>query len=190
MKAKVYTKNGDRGETSLVGGTRVSKAHFRLEAYGTVDELNSVLGLIAAEAESFKGGKFGDEVARRLKSLQNNLFNAGSRLACEDKNLYDKLPGLHVELVSQLETDMDLWESELSALRNFILPGGTALAAKAHLARTICRRTERHVVRMQSEMQVDGDIVVFLNRLSDWLFLLARKFNHVAGIKDVEWSKN
>lgn len=189
MKAKVYTKSGDGGETSLVGGTRVSKGHQRLEVYGTLDELNCVLGLIAAETRTFKGGHFCDHVGGRLVRVQNNLFNAGSHLACEDKNLLSKLPPLQSGLVSDLESDMDDWEAELPELKTFILPGGTALASYTHLARTICRRAERQAVRLQAEAEVSDDIIIFLNRLSDWLFTLARKFNAIAGLADVTWSK-
>jgi cob(I)alamin adenosyltransferase len=190
MKAKVYTKGGDKGETSLVGGTRVSKAHSRIEVYGTLDELNSVLGIISARTPELKSGAFPDELTRRLMSVQNNLFNLGSQLACEDSNLLSQLPSANPTLVSQLEGDMDRWEAELPPLKNFVLPGGSELASFAHLARTICRRAERQAVRLRSETEIDGNVIIFLNRLSDWLFTLSRKLNSVAGFQDVEWSKD
>lgn len=189
MKAKIYTKGGDQGETSLVGGARVSKSHQRLNVYGTLDELNSVLGLIAAQNKSFSDGRFSDQVNSRLKRVQDNLFNLGSHLACEDEKILSQLPKANAKLISELEADLDLWESELPPLRNFILPGGHILAAYAHLARTVCRRGEREAVELRKTLPVEPEVVVFLNRLSDWLFLLARKFNAIAGERDVEWSK-
>lgn len=189
MKAKVYTKGGDKGETSLVGGTRVSKAHARIEVYGTLDELNSVLGIISAGTPALKGGAFVEALDRRLKSVQNNLFNLGSQLACEDAKLRGQLPPANAALVGELEGDMDRWESELPALKNFILPGGSSLAAFAHLGRTVCRRAERLAVGLREEASIEVDVIVFLNRLSDWLFTLARKLNAVEGFSDVEWSK-
>jgi cob(I)alamin adenosyltransferase len=190
MKAKVYTKGGDKGETSLVGGARVSKGDLRLEAYGTLDELNSVLGIIAARAVALPRGEFSSHALARLLRTQNNLFNLGSRLACEDADMRAKLPAANPTLVSELERDMDQWENELTPLRNFILPGGSELSSFAHLARTVCRRAERLTVRLADEAEVENEAVVFLNRLSDWLFTLSRKFNELAGIADVEWSKN
>lgn len=189
MKAKVYTKGGDKGETSLVGGTRVSKGHLRLEVYGTLDELNSVLGVIRARTAAFQGGKFNDEVDRRIISVQNNLFNLGSQLACENATMREKLPRANLALVTELERDMDAWENELPILKNFVLPGGGELASFAHLARTVCRRAEREAVRLRGEVEVEDSVIVFLNRLSDWLFTLSRKFNAIGGYPDVEWSK-
>ncbi len=190
MKAKIYTKGGDQGETSLVGGARVPKSHQRLNVYGTLDELNSVLGLIAAQNRSFSDGRFTDQVNVRLKRVQDNLFNLGSHLACEDAQLRARLPQANAALIPEMEADMDLWESELPPLRNFILPGGHPLAAFSHLARTVCRRAEREAVELRKSTEVEPEVVVFLNRLSDWLFLLARKFNALAGEPDVEWSKS
>ncbi len=189
MKAKIYTKGGDQGETSLVGGTRVSKSHQRLNVYGTLDELNSTLGLIAAQNKSFSDGRFSDQVNSRLKRVQDNLFNLGSHLACEDEKLREQLPKANSALLSELETDMDGWEAELPPLKNFILPGGSQLAAFAHLSRTVCRRAEREAVELHKTTTDTSETVVFLNRLSDWLFLLARKFNSLASATDVEWSK-
>lgn len=190
MKAKIYTKGGDRGETSLVGGTRVSKSHQRLNVYGTLDELNSGLGIIAAQLALAKEPALVQRATPRFKQIQNNLFNLGSHLACEDKSLRAQLPPANQGLIGELENDMDLWESELPPLKNFILPGGSVLAAQAHLSRTICRRAEREAVELQKTADVEPETVIFLNRLSDWLFLLARKFNEVAGIADVEWTKS
>lgn len=189
MKAKVYTKGGDKGETSLVGGTRVSKAHGRIEVYGTLDELNSILGIISSRTPQLAAGTFTEQLDRRLVSVQNNLFNLGSQLACEDSKLRGQLPKANPALVGELESDMDRWESELPPLKNFILPGGSELASFAHLGRTVCRRAERQAVRLRVEAEIDVEVIVFLNRLSDWLFTLSRKLNSVAGFSDVEWSK-
>ncbi|HMN69764.1 MAG TPA: cob(I)yrinic acid a,c-diamide adenosyltransferase [Bdellovibrionales bacterium] len=189
MKARIYTKTGDQGQTSLVGGSRVAKSNPRIEAYGTVDELNSVLGLIRAHLDQIGGG-LSVAVTERLQAVQNNLFNVGSRLACESDEMRGALPSVTAHVLSDLETDMDRWESELPALREFILPGGAPLAAFAHLGRTVCRRAEREVLRVREQgVAVDSDQIILLNRLSDWLFVLARKFNASAGVSDVTWSK-
>ena len=186
MKAKIYTKSGDRGQTSLVGGTRVSKTDLRLEAYGTLDELNSSIGVIAAHLRAAELGALGSRVRDALVVVQNNLFNIGSHLACEDAQIRTTLPTLSAGAVTILETDMDAWENELPKLNNFILPGGSTQAAYAHLARTVCRRAERATLHIDD---VDSEHLIYLNRLSDWLFLLARKFNHVLNHPDVAWRK-
>lgn len=171
---KIYTKGGDSGETSLYSGGRVAKSDLRIEAYGTVDELNSVLGLLSAE-------EVPEAVSRRLADIQSALFSIGSRLA---------------DAEARLETDPDAWssgeleswidemESELPELRVFVLPGGCREAALAHVARTLCRRAERRVVAI--DRAPDG-VVPYLNRLSDALFVLARWLNRDAGFPDVEW---
>lgn len=189
MKAKIYTKTGDKGQTSLVGGTRVAKTNARLEAYGTLDELNSVVGLIRSHLSSSDLKEFGRQVESSLQVIQNNLFNIGSHLACEDAAMTSKLPSLSALAIASLEKEMDLWESELPALRNFILPGGSALAGFAHLGRTVCRRAERETVKLSESCAVDAEHIVYLNRLSDWLFLLAREFNQRLKFADLEWQK-
>lgn len=190
MKAQIYTKTGDLGDTSLVGGMRVSKGNPRLEAYGTLDELNSVLGVLRAHLNELKDQALATSVEARLQMVQNNLFNIGSHLACDDRNLQSNLPGLKKEALTDLEKDMDAWESQLPTLREFILPGGSKLSSFGHLARTICRRAEREVVRLRDFATVDPDHIIFLNRLSDWLFLLCRIFNHSLGVKDIAWAKD
>lgn len=188
-RAKIYTKTGDRGQTSLVGGTRVSKTDVRLEAYGTLDELNSWLGLVRADLSS--PGEARRHVDLRVRRVQHALFNLGSQLACEDEEIRPRLPNVGPEDIAELESDMDQWEGALPALKNFILPGGTEMAARAHLARTVCRRAERLVQRMSEAGQVvESDHLIFLNRLSDWLFLLARSFNFDAQVPDVAWEKD
>lgn len=189
MKAKIYTKTGDKGQTSLVGGARVAKSDPRLEAYGTVDELNSVLGLLRASLPAAGLAKWGTRIDASLQAVQNNLFNIGSHLACADENLRPALPQLTSAHVQALENDMDSWEKELPQLTNFILPGGGTPAAYAHLARTVCRRAERACVRLQENAAISELHLIFLNRLSDWLFLLARRCNHELKISDKNWTK-
>lgn len=185
VKARIYTKTGDKGQTSLVGGTRVSKTDIRLAAYGTVDELNASAGLIRANLPV----NLRHDFENRLQNVQNNLFNLGSHLACEDADMRTKLPGLSLNALTLLENDMDTWEAQLPPLKQFILPGGMILAAYAHQARTICRRAEREILALHENAPVEQDILVYMNRLSDWFFLLARKFNALAGLEDVPWTK-
>lgn len=191
MKAKIYTKTGDRGQTSLVGGTRVAKTHPRLEAYGTLDELNSVIGVIRSHLREnqLDTDLLRTHVEARLQRVQNCLFDIGSHLACESAEMREKLPQIKPADLTALEADMDAWESELPPLRNFILPGGSHLASFTHLARTVCRRAERATLALDSA-ELESEHVVYLNRLSDWFFLLARKFNAAAGASDLQWSKD
>jgi len=180
LKAKIYTKTGDQGQTGLVGGRRVSKKDPRLEAYGTVDELNSSIGLAISLLP-----KGTSETAALLKKIQNELFNLGSRLACDDAEMMKHLPIIAEDHVRVMESKMDEWESQLSPLKNFILPGGSQAAAALHMARTICRRAERGTVGLP----VEPILVIYLNRLSDFLFTMARKVNADLGEKDIPWEK-
>jgi len=185
---KIYTKTGDEGSTSLVGGKRISKSHLRLEAYGTVDELNSAIG--CARASSELTGKKAEFIDTLLENFQNELFNAGSRLACVDDRMLEKLPKIPMESIERMEKSIDQMTDELPPLKNFILPGGSEKAAHLHLARTVCRRAERLVVKLIDEGEsVDPLSIKYLNRLSDCLFVLARYANHIAGVKDVVWKK-
>ena len=189
-RAKIYTKTGDGGRTSLVGGTRVSKTDVRLEAYGTLDELNADVGLLRAALDT--GGVDGARrhLDLRLRRVQHALFNVGSHLACEDDTIRPHLPTVTDADVAELESDMDQWESTLPPLRNFILPGGSELAARAHVARTVCRRAERGMQRMaEADLTVESAQMVFINRLSDWFFLMSRILNADAGVADVLWEK-
>jgi cob(I)alamin adenosyltransferase len=185
MKAKIYTKTGDQGQSALVGGRRVSKDDPRLEAYGTVDELNSCVGL----AVSYLSNPAMGETVAALQKIQNELFNLGSRLACEDEKILTKLPTITADHIGDLEKKMDLWESELEPLKNFILPGGTPAVAALHLARTICRRAERRALSLSKESALEPTLLIYLNRLSDFLFTLARKVNALAGVSDIPWEK-
>lgn len=186
---KIYTRTGDQGKTSLIGGTRVSKGHLRLETYGTIDELNSSIGVVLAtmdQPEPYLSLK------PFLERVQSDLFDIGSHLACEDANLRAKLPLIHEAHVAELEAKMDAFSASLPALKNFILPGGCPAAAHAHVARCVCRRAERLCVAL-SESLTDGSdveplIIRYLNRLSDFLFVLARTLNWDAKTDEVLWA--
>ncbi len=190
--SKIYTKGGDKGKTSLIGGTRVSKAHLRLEAYGTLDELNSLLGVVVAElhAAPLVGS---ESLLSQLFTLQNDLFNVGSQLACEDESMRGQLPGVSEEDIKLLEKWMDEFSAELQPLKNFILPGGAKASAQMHIARTVCRRAERLIVSLDETVEhastpvVDPVVISFVNRLSDYLFVAARFINHLAKIDEPIW---
>jgi cob(I)alamin adenosyltransferase len=180
---KIYTKTGDAGETGLFGGGRVRKDHPRTAAYGDVDELNSALGVARATAPA---GLF-DEL---LEEIQRDLFSIGGRLATPEPEKVAKAiekAVLPPERAASFERAMDDAERELPPLRAFVLPGGTPKAAALHLARTVCRRAERSVVHLAPEAEVPPEILVYLNRLSDLLFTLARLANHRAGSPDLTW---
>ncbi|MBR6292377.1 MAG: cob(I)yrinic acid a,c-diamide adenosyltransferase [Bacteroidales bacterium] len=165
----IYTKTGDAGTTSLVGGTRVAKDDKRVEAYGTVDELNSHIGLLAEMMRQLKGG-YRDE----LKAVQHNLFTIQTLLATEEDDFYRRLPQLQMEEVEILERQIDTITDQLPQLKNFVIAGGNMAGAQCHVCRTVCRRAERRVVALAHEVRVDDVILRYLNRLSDYLFVLAR----------------
>ena len=181
---KIYTKGGDNGETGLFGGERVSKDSPRIEAYGTVDELNSFIGLALIEAKD-------SEVKKLLEKIQNILFILGSDLSApnNEKNKNQNIPRISKIHYEEIEKEIDKFDSHLDELRNFILPGGCKSAALLHICRTICRRAERKVVALNNIVNLNPDIVILLNRLSDLFFVLARFENKVSGIEDVEWQK-
>ncbi len=178
---KIYTTSGDQGETSLYGGRRVPKDSLRIETYGTVDELNSALGV----ARSWKPGKEIDEVLARL---QNNLFVLGADLATPEDKRSGDIERIKSADISELERVIDDLDFRLKPLTSFILPGGSHLAAQLHLARTICRRAERLSVRLFREESIEFTCIVFLNRLSDLLFVLARYANKLDGHEETPWS--
>lgn len=164
---KIYTKTGDQGETSLIGGTRVPKYHLRIEAYGTVDELNSWVGLLRDQ--------IGDQHhSQQLLYIQDRLFTIGSLLAADPEKSKMKLPELAVDDYQLLEREMDAMDEQLEPLKSFILPGGHPLVSQIHIARCVCRRAERLIVHLQNEAKTDPVISIYLNRLSDYLFLLSR----------------
>ena len=178
---KIYTKTGDTGQTSLFDNTRVSKADPRVDAYGEVDELNACLGVARA------AGVDGD-IARVLDSIQKDLFALGARLADPSSRIAGRVTKAAVTTadVERLEQTIDALEAELPALRRFILPGGALAGALLHQARTVCRRAERRVIALGAD-EVEPILIVYLNRLSDLLFVMARTVNHRAGVPEVEW---
>jgi cob(I)alamin adenosyltransferase len=183
MTLKIYTKTGDDGDTGLFGGGRVTKDHPRVSAYGDVDELNAVIGM----ARSVEMMPRIDEV---LAPVQRDLFALGALLATPDlEKMKEQLAKARIseERVAQLEQAIDDGEAELEPLKSFILPGGTPKAAALHVARTVCRRAERAVISLQREAEVPQMVVVYLNRLSDLLFVLARVANKRAGAGEVTW---
>jgi cob(I)alamin adenosyltransferase len=164
---KIYTKTGDEGETSLIGGTRVPKYHLRIEAYGTVDELNSWIGLI--RDQEMPASK-----VDLLLEIQDRLFTIGSLLASDPDKSKMKLPMLEQQDIDLLEQEMDKMEENLPPLKSFILPGGHSTVSYIHIARCVCRRTERLVVHLSEDNVIDSKISIYLNRLSDFLFMLSR----------------
>lgn len=184
---KLYTRGGDLGETALFGGGRVGKHHLRIEASGEIDELNAALGLAIVVLE----GTLPDPLIEELRTLQEDLFTIGAHLATPaaltGEGAARHLPALPEQRIAQMEGWIDAAYERLPELRNFILPGGTEPAARLHLARTICRRAERRVVALARESDLSPLILSYLNRLSDWLFTLARLANLEAGRQDVLW---
>jgi len=179
MAFKIYTKTGDKGKTSLWGGARVPKNHIRIESYGTIDELNSYLGVVCDQIENSK-------LRKQLLTVQHRLFSIGSILAT-DPSKEMPTPDIKTSDVETLETWIDDLEKDLPPLKNFILPGGHTAASFAHVARCVCRRAERLVVALNEENTVHELVLSYLNRLSDYLFVLARTIAHLAKAKEVIW---
>ena len=177
---KIYTKKGDKGKTGLIGGTRVSKASMRIESYGTVDELNSWLGVI-------RDGEIKSNYQEQLIEIQDRLFTVGSSLACDPEKSSMKIPDLINEDVQLLEKWMDEMDQELEPMRSFILPGGNQTSSFCHVARCICRKAERNVVVLSENEFVAELVLMYLNRLSDYLFVLARKIAKDQGAIDHPW---
>jgi cob(I)alamin adenosyltransferase len=177
---KIYTKTGDDGTTSLIGGTRVPKSHSRIEAYGTVDELNSYIGLLRDQ-------EVNDHRRDFLKEIQDRLFTIGSLLASEAEFFPKQLPDLQDTDIELLEQAMDEMDTQLPPLRAFILPGGHQSVSFGHLARVVCRRAERLCVALAEQDPIDERIIQYLNRLSDYLFVLCRKMTQELGSEEVTW---
>lgn len=178
---KIYTKTGDNGETSLFGGGRVSKTHLRVEAYGTVDELNSLLGLARALRPSHRGDDW-------LAEVQNQLFHLGADLATPLHAKADRITRISGGDVEWLESSIDEMSAGLAPLKNFILPGGTAAAATLQAARAVGRRAERRIVALAEEQDIGEFVLPYVNRLSDWLFTLARYENMQADEAESKWA--
>ena len=182
-KNKIYTKTGDDGTTGLVGGSRVQKFDLRLESYGTVDELNSTIGVILSYEVHGK-------VKEVLQAVQNKLFNIGSRLASDNQgDAFTVGLSITASDIDYLEKSIDIFQNELPELTKFILPGGTPAAARCHVARTVCRRAERRILQFAQEVQVQPEIIKYINRLSDLLFVMARKINHDTDIEEMPWKQ-
>jgi len=181
MSLKIYTKVGDKGTTSLIGGTKVLKSDLRIEAYGTVDELNSYIGLC--------NDLLTDEHSKKiLKEIQDRLFTIGSSLACDrEKEPKMKIPDLKDKDVSMLEKEIDTMNTVLPEMKSFILPGGHVTVSHIHIARCICRRAERCCVRLNEESTTDLLILKYLNRLSDYLFVLARYASYLLHVEETAW---
>jgi cob(I)alamin adenosyltransferase len=177
---KIYTKTGDQGLTSLIGGTRVKKSHHRIEAYGTVDELNSFLGLVGDQPVN---------AARRafLQDIQDRLFTIGATLASDPEKAKMKIPDLHESDIKALEQAMDAMDEHIPPLKVFVLPGGHQSVSFCHVARCVCRRAERLVIALQEESFVEELVIKYLNRLSDYLFVLSRMMAHELGAAEIAW---
>lgn len=183
-KSMLYTRTGDEGTTSLVGGKRVKKNSERLEAYGTLDELSSALGTVAADA------RCNTEIKGEIAEVQNELFNIGSYLATQPaEGTEPKCSALTPEKMQTLEGWIDALDEQTPKLNSFILPGGCMAASNAHLARTICRRAERRILDLSDIEYVDPAVIRYVNRLSDYLFAAARYLNFMQGIADVAWKQ-
>lgn len=182
MSQKIYTKTGDSGRTSLIGGTKVPKSHIRINAYGTVDELNAYVGLLR--------DLLTDEHSRELlREIQDRLFTIGSALACDpQKETLMKIPDLNESDILLLENEIDAMNSKLPEMKFFVLPGGHVTASTAHICRTVCRRAERLVVELDAQEPLGQPLIIkYLNRLSDYLFVLARWIGQLLGAEEIPW---
>lgn len=181
MALRIYTKTGDKGETSLIGGTRLPKHHIRIEAYGNVDELNSWVGLLRDQP-------IDDNSVKVLIETQDRLFTIGSLLASDpEKDTKMKLPEIHESDITLLEKEIDAMEAGLPPMKSFVLPGGHTIVSYCHVARCVCRRAERSVLRLAENEKVDELIYKYLNRLSDYLFVLSRKLAHDLKAPETPW---
>ena len=202
MALKIYTRTGDKGETSLIGGTKVPKSNLRIESYGTIDELNSFIGLLNDQVADLPAKSLSDShsgnfssignltpVRDLLKEIQDRLFTIGASLACDpDKDTRMKIPDLKEEDIGYLEKTIDFMNEELPPMKSFILPGGHIAISTAHISRCVCRRAERICVGMQeSNLFVEPLVIKYLNRLSDFLFMLARWLGHRMNIPEIPW---
>ncbi|MDE0908498.1 MAG: cob(I)yrinic acid a,c-diamide adenosyltransferase [SAR324 cluster bacterium] len=184
---KVYTRSGDKGDTGLVGGKRIPKNHPRIESYGTVDELNSVVGLCRSFLAQKESSVRRDKLDLVLEAIQQKLFDMGSELATLPGDEYEGQITLQPEDAEWLEEIIDAMNEDLEPLRSFILPGGTPLNAFLHQARTVCRRAERDVIRLSREEEVNPEVIKYLNRLSDFLFVAGRWVTATLGEQETLW---
>lgn len=177
---KIYTKTGDKGQTSLIGGTRVAKHHIRIEAYGTVDELNSWMGVVRDSIS-------GETTKQLIIDIQEKLFTIGSHLASDPEKSRMKLPEINDEHVAVMEAAMDAIEKTVPPMKNFVLPGGHLAVSHCHVARCVCRRAERCIIHLSETAEVNEVIIRYVNRLSDYLFMLSRKLTHELGAEEIPW---
>lgn len=184
MKSNLYTGTGDSGMTSLVGGKRVSKTSVRLESYGTLDELSSFLGVVAACTDCT------GEIRSQILSIQDRIFDAGSYLATAVEPGTEPLCNATGEdSIREIETWIDALDADTPRIKAFVLPGGSPAASHCHVARTVCRRAERIILSLAAEEYVDPSLLKWINRLSDYLFIAARHLNHVSGVEEITWHK-
>ena len=183
MSTKIYTKTGDAGKTSLIGGTKVLKSHIRIQAYGTVDELNAFTGLFRDQLSDAHSREL-------LLEIQDRLFTIGSSLACDpEKEIAMKIPDLKESDILLLENEIDQMNTKLPEMKSFILPGGHVSVSTAHICRTICRRAERLIVELDEKEHLDQPLIIkYLNRLSDYFFVLARYIGHLLGTEEIKWT--
>ena len=188
---RIYTRRGDSGQTSLAGGQRVAKDSRRIEAYGTVDELNAFLGLanVSCREQTGQDGRLG-RLVEIMRRVQHELFNLGSILATKPEDVHPKQARITTAEVEQLEREIDAMNVDLSPLRSFVLPGGTRLNAELHIARTVCRRAERLLVALSREEEAPPETIRYLNRLSDAIFVWSRWANHVLRVPETLWDPN
>ena len=184
-KSNVYTRTGDSGSTSLVGGTRARKNDPRVEAYGTIDELNSFIALLIASGNLDADSDNADF----LRWVQNRLFDMGAYLATDNNGKKNEATAFGADSITRIETEIDRLDSELPPLRNFILPGGTTLSALSSICRTVCRRAERDILTLNDNNWVDPNVIKFINRLSDYFYVLSRHFNVKAGKEEIAWKQ-
>jgi cob(I)alamin adenosyltransferase len=180
MALKIYTKTGDKGQTGLLGGTRVAKHHIRIEAYGTVDEFNSWIGLLRDSVTD-------EHVKAILIDTQDRLFTIGSSLASDPEKSKVKIPHISEDDITMLEKEIDTMDDILPEMKSFVLPGGHETVSRCHIARCVCRRAERRVNHLAENEKVDEIIIRYLNRLSDYLFMLARKLTHDLKANEIPW---
>ncbi len=184
---KVYTKKGDKGTTSLLGATHILKSELRIRAYGHVDELNSNIGLLTAYIKDVPQSAKRQSILDFLQNLQFQLFHIGSHLACTSQKLLNELPALQEIWIKHLEEQIDSMTNNLSPLKNFIIPGGSKAASQAHICRVVCRRTECVCVDLSCQEDIKPVILIYLNRMSDYLFVLSRYINYLQKNPDVIW---
>ncbi len=186
-KSNLYTGTGDSGTTSLVGGTRIPKNSVRLEAYGTIDEFSSFLGRVLSNPECDVKSR------QQLLEIQNFLFDMGAYLATESPRIGEAISDeskarfMTQGVIAKIEGWIDELDASVPKIRAFVLPGGTILSADTQIARTVCRRAERRILELATQYYVDPSVIKYVNRLSDYLFILARHFNHIAGVEDIVW---